>query len=261
MPLSSGDKIALDTAFNRMLQEAGIPNGLPFLLSVAIDQAANLVSAGAIGSTPNATGLTITDQAISLQPASLTTPGAVSTVAQVFGGLKDLAGGAITSSAAISSIASGTGITTVVNGGLRRGCIKITVTSAAWIAAGLTQNLILGVIPAKSRIVGVIADTTQAYTLGTDTILMSVGITGTLDGYIDVHDVKTSTIVMGLIDDDLGSLLETTALIQGGHMPSWTATTNLTVSLSSSLTNLGNGSTTSLTTGSTTFYITIENLA
>lgn len=51
------------------------------------------VTLAAFGSTPNANGLTLTTQALNMQPADETNPGGVSTAAQVFGGEKRLPGG------------------------------------------------------------------------------------------------------------------------------------------------------------------------
>jgi len=161
-------------------------------------------------------------------------------------------------SVALTSPAAGTGISVVYNGDKRRGSFKITVGYTAWIAAGLTQSITLAVMPAKTRVLSVIADTTAALTNGVSTLALTVGPTGTLAGYIASHDVKTAPVTKGLADADMGSLLTRAAAIQGGSVASWSAGVNLVATLTSGTINLGNGAVTALTTGSTTFYVTVE---
>lgn len=62
------------------------------------------VTLSAFGATPNANGLSLSTQALTMQPASETFPGGVSTAAQVFGGEKRFPGGAkIGSNAALTA--------------------------------------------------------------------------------------------------------------------------------------------------------------
>lgn len=217
---------------------------------------ASIVYAWSTGVAEFATaGLTIGSTAI---PASGTVAGVLSTGAQTIAGAKSFTSIITTTPTALSTPASGTGITLGYNGDHRRGWFKITVGFAAWTAAAATQDIILAVIPAKCRILSVISDTTAALTLGAATLNLKVGITGTLAGFIASHDVKTAAVTKGLADADLGTLLTRATAIQGGSLSSWTTTTNLTCSLTSGSTNLGTGTVTSLTTGSTTFYVAAE---
>lgn len=72
--------------------------------SAAVALAHAAVTLSAFGSTPNANGLTLTTQALNMQPASETFPGGVSTAAQVFGGEKRFpAGVKVGSNAALTA--------------------------------------------------------------------------------------------------------------------------------------------------------------
>jgi hypothetical protein len=160
----------------------------------------------------------------------------------------------------VGSVASGLGVTVDYNGDQRISHLKVTVDHTAWIEAGLVQSLTLASIPAKARILSVIADTTAALTNGVSTLDLEVGITGTLGGCIATHDVQAAPVTKGLLDADMGTLMTRAAAIQGGTLPSWTAATDLIATLTSGTINLGDGVATALTTGSTTFYVTIEML-
>ncbi len=149
---------------------------------------------------------------------------------------------------------SGTGITVVDSGSVRRQTYKVTVTYLAFAAAQLTQDSVIATFPAKTRITSIIADTTIKYIGGAvATCTLMVGKTAGGAEYIAVHDVFTAAVTKGLADADLGTSITRAAAIQGGDLPSWTGTTNVSVRLTSTVAFLN-----ALTQGSTTYYITTE---
>lgn len=157
----------------------------------------------------------------------------------------------------LSSVLTGTGITTGYNGALRSVSFKITVGFQATIAAALTQEFALGVIPARARVRSVITDTTQAFAHGANTFSARVGKTAGGQEYILDHNVG-ATGQKGLADADMGASLTRAAAVQGGDIPSWSATTTLYLRITKVGANLGTGSATSQTAGSITVYLTID---
>ncbi len=149
---------------------------------------------------------------------------------------------------------SGTGITTNYNGDARRGYFKITFTEAAFTAAATSEDKTVCTIPAKARVVSVIADTTTGFTGGgASTATLRLGKTTNGQEYILDHSVF-ATGTKGLADGDLGTSINRANAVQGGDIPSWTATTDLKIRLTSDV-NVAD-----LTAGSITFYITVEFL-
>ncbi len=141
LSLSAGDKIALDEAFTRLLKEAGIPNGLPFLLSVVLDEAGDggVTTMAAVGATPNANGASISSTTLTLQPASLTLPGVMTAATQVFGGQKSLANGILTNSIGSYGSSSISIFGAPVDGGSAIGTLLGSSTTLANAAALLVQ--------------------------------------------------------------------------------------------------------------------------
>lgn len=159
----------------------------------------------------------------------------------------------------LTSVASGTGYTTNYNGANVSGTLSITIAKAAWTAAALTQDITIGTIPAKSRIMAVYADTTAAYAGLAGTIQLQMGTSSGGNQLILIHDVKTATVTKGLVAADMGASMQMTGNVQVGVAPSW-STQQVFVRLTSGSGNIGTGAATNLTTGSTTYYITIEAL-
>lgn len=149
---------------------------------------------------------------------------------------------------------SGTGLTVNNAGELRRTVYKVTATFAAFSAAALTADATLGTIPAKSRLVGVIADVTTVFTGGAvSAASMTVGKTAGGAEYLASFNVFTAIITKGLADADLGTAMTRAAAIQTGDLPSWSATTTLQARLTTVTAN-----TNALTQGSVTFYFIFE---
>lgn len=82
---------------------AGVVTVTPGSSGFTIDQAShNPVTLGAFGSTPNSAGLTLSTQAINLEPADATNPGAITAGTQTLGGAKTFSS-ALTASTSVTS--------------------------------------------------------------------------------------------------------------------------------------------------------------
>ncbi len=142
------------------------------------------------------------------------------------------------------------------NGKCVRGQYSITVGYADFQAAALFKDVTICTLPAKTRLVGIVCDTTVKYAGPAGTLALIVGVGSGGAEYVATHDVKTAAITVGLADADLGTLLVRSGAIAGGTMPSWTATQAVVARITSS-----SGNTSSFTTGSTTFTLITESYA
>lgn len=151
---------------------------------------------------------------------------------------------------------SGTGLSVIEQGAPTRAVHKVTVTYAALAAAAVTADKTIATLPAKTRLVSIIADTTTKYIGGAVTAAtLIVGKSAGGNEYIVSHDVFTAAVTKGLADADLGTSITRAGAIQGGDLPSWTATTAVTVRLTTTTAN-----TNALTQGSTTYYLVTETM-
>ena len=149
-------------------------------------------------------------------------------------------------------------------GDSRRGLMSISINSDQWSAAAHTQSMVIGTLPKKARVVGAVLDTTTAFAqtgLATATLSLGIGSGAGVADYILAHDVKTAAVTKGLLDADLGTKLAKATNVQGGNIPSWTATSDLTLTLTTTgTTNIGDGTNTLLGAGSVTVYVSVEFL-
>lgn len=133
---------------------------------------------------------------------------------------------------------------------------KITATFAAFSAAGLTADATLVTLPAKAKVVSIICDVTTKFIGGAvSAATMLFGKTAGGNEYLVSFDIFTNTIRRGLADADLGTSINRASAIQGGDIPSFTATTALTARVTTVTAN-----TNALTQGVATFYIVVELL-
>ena len=111
-------------------------------------------------------------------------------------------------------------------------------------------------IPAKSKILAVIAETTTAFTGGSisDTQL-KIGLgTDNIDHYLLAHSVFTTT-TKGILNGDLGVELERATNVLGGSFAFYSASGSIVAAMQT----IG-GSLAGLTQGSTTVYVTTEKM-
>lgn len=131
------------------------------------------------------------------------------------------------------------------------GTFRVTIPHTVWKAADLTQTITIGYAQQLSLIGAVIARTTTAYAGLAGTIQLEVGIDTDTDAFILAHDVKTGTVVKGVADADMGTLLTRANAVQGGYFVPSGVTRYMQVRLVSGTGNLGNGTVTNLSAGST----------
>jgi hypothetical protein len=146
---------------------------------------------------------------------------------------------------------TGTGFTLVKAGAEGHRLYKCTLTFAGLSAVALTADKTIATLPAKTKIIGMIADTTVPYTGGdVSAATLQVGIaSGDLDAFLVDHDVLSGAVVAGVLDAELGDLINALNAVSGGYID-WAATTVISVRLTAVGAN-----TEELTAGSTTYYI------
>ena len=151
---------------------------------------------------------------------------------------------------------SATGATVNEIGAPTRAVYKVTTSYTAFQqGAGATnKEITIATLPAKTRLVSIIADTTTKY-IGGGVTATTLKVSKTANGgeYIAVHDVFTAAVTKGLADADLGTVMVRAEAIQGGDLPSWSAATAVLARLDTTTAN-----TSALTQGSTTFYLVTE---
>lgn len=135
--------------------------------------------------------------------------------------------------------------------------MTLTKDFASFLGAGTQANIDVVNLPAKAKVVSVITDVTEAFAgTGISTITMTVGHTVGGNEYL-VSQSLTATGQKGLADADLGTSLNRANAVQGGHIPSWSSTSNIQARFTADA-NFGTGAATNLTTGSITFYVIVE---
>ncbi len=151
---------------------------------------------------------------------------------------------------------SGTGFTLNNSGEVRRLTYKCTLTFAGLAAAALTADKIIATLPAKAKITAIYADVTTKF-IGGAVSAATLKIGSTVGGaeVLASFDCFTAAVTKGLADADLGTSLVRAAAIQGGFMPSFTATTGINVRLTTVTAN-----TNALTQGVVVIYIECEVL-
>lgn len=145
--------------------------------------------------------------------------------------------------------------TSVSTGHLNRQVYVRTYAFGDFTDVDTTKGIVIATLPAKTKIVGIYADTTAQYTGGTvNACTLEVGITAEGAAQIlEPHNVFAAAILAGDAEAELGTSMIAAGRIQNGYMPSWTGTTAIYATLDSTAGNLN-----ALTTGSTTFYIETE---
>lgn len=120
--------------------------------------------------------------------------------------------------------------------------------------AATTSDIVIATLPAKTRLTKIVVDSTTAWT-GTSitAVTWQVGKTTGGSEYIVAFNALAAPVTKGLADADLGTSINRANAVQGGDLPSWTATTPISARITSTGANLS-----ALTTGNITFYLTCE---
>lgn len=155
----------------------------------------------------------------------------------------------------------GSGITIVDIGSNRLTTLVVTYNFAAFTANAVTQDITIGTVPKKFKVLWLIADVTQAFvcaaTCTTATLSMTAGKTAGGAEYLASFDIDAAAATFGLTSAQGGTVLVTGAAVpvQGGDIPSWTAATTVQARLTSGTGNIGTGTATNFNAGSITFYL------
>jgi hypothetical protein len=159
---------------------------------------------------------------------------------------------------------SGTGITVNDSGMLRTSVYQVTVASTAFVSAAVTSDVTIATLPAKTQLLAVYADLTQVFactaTCTTATLSFTLGSSAGGTDLLLTFDADAATLQRGLADADLGASLTRATAIQGGKIFSWSATTPVSLRLTSGTGNIGTGAATNLSQGSITFYLVTTRL-
>jgi hypothetical protein len=154
---------------------------------------------------------------------------------------------------------SGTGITASYGGGRSNHfCLKVVVDKSNFVTNGNNHDVTLWTVPAKTRVLRVVADITAGFTDGAGPItsmVLTVGKSAGGNTYlvgaapIDAMSVGTSGLVLADAGTDLDDAY--------GDVPSWSAPTAISARFAadSPVATVG---VTNLTAGSATFYIDCE---
>lgn len=138
----------------------------------------------------------------------------------------------------------------------------MTYGVSAFTAAAVTQDITIGIVPKKFKVLWVVADVTTAFTCAsvctTSTLSMTVGKTAGGNEYLASFDLDAAIATFGLTSAQGGTAFVTGAAVpvQGGDIPSWTAATTVQARFTSGTGNIGTGTATNLGVGSITFYLT-----
>jgi hypothetical protein len=156
----------------------------------------------------------------------------------------------------------GAGITVVDTGSNRLTTLVVTYNFAAFTANAVTQDITIGTVPKKFKVLWLVADVTQAFVCAavctTSTLSMTAGKTAGGNEYLASFDLDAAAATFGLSSAQGGTAFVTGAAVpvQGGDIPSWTAATTVQARFTSGTGNVGNGTVTNLNAGSVTFYLT-----
>lgn len=138
----------------------------------------------------------------------------------------------------------------------------VTFPAAAFTANATTQDITIATVPKKFKVMFLVADVTTAFTCAsvctTSTLSMTAGKTAGGNEYLASFDLDAAIATFGLTSAQGGTVFVTGAAVpvQGGDIPSWTATTTVQARFTSGTGNIGNGTVTNLGVGSVTFYLT-----
>lgn len=173
--------------------------------------------------------------------------------------------GAFRSNAYLITAGAATGVTVNDAGTLRKMAYKVTVDRTAFVCAAVTCDVTIGTLPAKSRLLSVIADITQTFactaTCTSSTLSMTLGSSAGGTNFLLSFDADAATAQFGDADAELGAGISRANAVQAGFIGSWSSTTPISLRLTSGTGNIGNGAATNLSQGSVSFIVTVEILS
>ena len=154
-----------------------------------------------------------------------------------------------------------TGVTVDTAGLIRTAQYKVTVVSTAFVCAALTCDVTIGTLPAKTFVQHTLADLTTTFACTavctSTTLSLTLGKTAGGTQYLVSFDADAAAAQFGDAAAELGaSVAPATVPTLDGDLASWTATTTVTVRLTSGTGNIGDGTATNLSQGTVVFYLT-----
>jgi hypothetical protein len=149
-----------------------------------------------------------------------------------------------------------TGTLTLESGSVTTQTYKVSVTRG-FSGAALTADVVIATLPAKTRLISIIADTITTWSGGGVTACaQTIGTTLGGTQLIASYDCFTAAITRGLADADMGTSMTRAAAVQGGVIPSWSATTPIYLRITTTTAN-----TNALTQGETIVYLITERFS
>ena len=146
-------------------------------------------------------------------------------------------------------------VTTLESGTVLRQSYKVSLNTA-FTGAATTADVVIATLPAKTRLVSIIADTTTVFSGNAVTACaMTVGTSVGGAQLIASYDCFTTPVVKGLVDADMGTSMTRAAAVQGGFIPSWSSNTPVHVRITTTTAN-----TNQLNQGVTVFYLITERM-
>lgn len=173
---------------------------------------------------------------------------------------------------AAPAVTVGTDVTVVDSGDHTRQRYSATITPAtanaancfaSFKAAALTADCNIATLPAGMRLVSITADVTAGFTCSGTCSGTKVVQCGSSAGAVDILAAGftvAATGTAGLTDAQLGSAMVRAAAIQGGFLPSWSATTPVSCRFTSGTGNWGNAAATFVNAGSIKFTLITEQV-
>ena len=172
--------------------------------------------------------------------------------------------GSLFTGAAGITAGSGTGITVNNAGEFRETAYKVTIDEAAFLTAGVTSDVTIATLPAKTLLTGIVADLTEVFacssvcTSATLSIVVGRGAGG--NEFLASFDADAATAVFGDADGELGTTMARAAAVQAGSPEAWASTQAVVMRLTSATGNIGDGALNTLSTGNVTVYLTAKVL-
>lgn len=149
-----------------------------------------------------------------------------------------------------------TGTLTLDSGSVLTQTYKVSVTRG-FTGAATTADVVIATLPAKTRLISIIADTITTWSGGGVTACtQTIGTTAGGAQLIASYDCFTAAVTKGLADADMGTSMTRAAAVQGGTIPSWTATTPIYLRITTTTAN-----TNALTQGETVVYLITERFS
>ncbi len=156
-----------------------------------------------------------------------------------------------------SKVTAGAG-TVQGNGVLTRGIYTSVLTQVNFSAAALTADATIATLPARTRLVSILADVTVKFIGGGVTAAtMTCGKTAGGAEYLVSFNVFAAAITRGLVDADLGTSINRANAVQGGDLTAamWTGATTVQCRLTTVTAN-----TNALTQGTVLYSLVTEAL-